>query len=277
MRGTPYFMRLDAGLRRPAVVRLGVDFSGTVTAVGPRVTRFKTGDAVFGARSGALAEYVAAPERLLAPKPARITFEQAAAVPVAALTALQALRDHGRLQPGQRVLINGASGGVGTFAVQIAKALGGEVTGVSSGRNLALVRSLGADHAVDYTAENYTTGAARYDLIVDMVGNHPLLDNRRVLTPHGAYVMVGGPDGRWIAPVDRVIRMVLLSPFIEQRFGMMLSTSNQADLATLTDLMQAGRLTPVIDRSYPLREVAEAIRYLETGRARGKVVITVAG
>lgn len=275
MRGTPYIMRLDSGLRKPTNIRLGVDFAGTVEAVGPNVSRFKPGDEVFGGRTEALAEYVVAAERLVVLKPRNVTFEQAAAVPVAALTALQAVRDKGRVRPGHKVLINGASGGVGTFAVQIAKSLAAHVSGVSSTRNVELVRSLGADEAIDYSKEDYTQGAHRYDVIIDMVGNHSLLDNRRVLTPQGIYVMVGGPEGRWIAPLDRVARMVVLSPFVDQQFGMMLSELNSADLTTLGDLIQAGTVTPVIDRRYGLTEVPEAIRYLETGRARGKVVITV--
>lgn len=277
MHGTPYFMRLQAGLRRPQDTRLGVDVSGQVAAVGPGVTRLKVGDAVFGAADGALAEYVVATERSFVLKPPNITFEQAAAVPVAAVTALQAVRDKAGVQSGQRVLVNGASGGVGTFAVQIAKALGADVTGVSSARNSELVRTIGADRTIDYTTADYTAGTARYDAIVDMVGNHSLLENRQVLTPSGAYVMVGGPDGRWISPLDRVVRMMLLSPFIGQRFGMMLAQVNQADLVTLRDWMQAGTVTPVIDRHFTLTDVPAAIRYLETGRARGKVVITIAG
>jgi NADPH:quinone reductase-like Zn-dependent oxidoreductase len=273
--GTPYIMRLDAGLRRPKNIRLGVDFAGTVEAVGTDVSQLKPGDEVFGGRTGALAEYVVASERSVVLKPRNMTFEQAAAVPVAAVTALQAVRDKGRVQPGQHVLVNGASGGVGTFAVQIAKALGATVSGVSSTRNVELVRSLGADRSIDYTTQDYTQGADRYDVIVDMVGNHSLLENRRVLKPRGIYVMVGGPEGKWIAPLDRVVQMLLLSPFVDQKFGMFISQLNAADLTTLRDLMASGTVTPVIDRRFPLHEVPEAIRYLQTGRARGKVVIAV--
>ncbi len=275
MRGTPYVMRLQSGLRRPADLRLGVDFAGRVAAVGAGVTQVKVGDEVFGAGDGALAEYVVARERNVVAKPATVSVDQAAATPIAAVTALQAVRDKGRVRAGQRVLVNGASGGVGTFAVQIAKALGAEVTGVSSGRNVDLVRSIGADHTIDYTTTDYTAGTSRYDVIVDMVGNHSLLENRQALTPQGIYVMVGGPEGRWISPMDRVARMALLSPFVSQDFGMILASVTHADLVTLRDFMQAGAVTPVIDRRFALSEVREAMRYLETGRARGKIVITV--
>lgn len=200
LRGAPYLMRLDSGLTRPTSPRLGVDFAGTVEAVGRNVSGFKPGDEVFGGRNGALAEYVCVSPRAVVAKPANVTFEQAAAVPIAAVTALQGLRDRGKLRAGEKVLINGASGGVGTFAVQIAKVLGAEVTGVCSTRNVELVRSLGADRVVDYTRETFTEGAERYDLILDMVGNHDLLDLRRVLKPEGRYVMIGGSSGRWMRP-----------------------------------------------------------------------------
>lgn len=275
MRGTPYIMRMETGLRKPKVTRLGVDFAGTVEAAGKNVTEFKPGDAVFGGRTGAFAEYVSARAQTLVMKPENLTFEQAAAVPIAATTALQALRDKGKVRPGQRVLINGASGGVGTFAVQIAKSLGAHVTGVCSTRNVSLVRSIGADEVVDYTRQDYTRSGQRYDAIIDMVGNHSMLANRRALNPKGTYVMVGGPKGRWIAPMDRVLTMALLSPFVSQEFGMMLAQLSREDLTVLRDLMQAGKVTPVIDRRYKLHEVPEALRYLETGRARGKVVVTV--
>ena len=270
-------MRLDTGLRRPKELRLGVDFAGTVETVGPGVDSLSPGDEVFGGRNGALAEYVVASARSVVRMPANLTHEQAAAVAVAGVTALQAVRDKGHVQAGQQVLINGASGGVGTFAVQIAKSLGATVSGVSSTRNVELVQSLGADRAIDYTREDYTGEPHRYDVIVDMVGNHSLLANRRVLKPTGIYVLVGGPNGRWIAPMDRAVRGMLLSAVVEQQFSMILAHLNPTDLTTLRDLMAAGTVTPVIDRRYPLREVAEAIRYLETGRARGKVVVTVGG
>lgn len=275
MRGTPYIMRMGAGLRKPKVTRLGVDFSGTVEAVGRNVTQLKPGDEVFGGRTGAFAEYVSARERGLVKKPENMTFEQAAAVPIAAITALQALRDKGKVKPGQKVLINGASGGVGTFAVQIAKSFGAHVTGVCSTRNVDLVRSLGADEVIDYTRQDFTRSGTRYDVIVDMVGNHPLLAYRRVLKPKGIYVMVGGPKGRWIAPLDRVAKMSAMSPFVSQEFVMLFARLNKEDLTILGDLMQTGKVTPVIDRRYRLSEVPEAIRYLEKGHARGKVIVAV--
>jgi NADPH:quinone reductase-like Zn-dependent oxidoreductase len=277
MRGKPYVMRLMAGLGAPDDIRLGVDFAGTVEAVGKNVKRFKPGDEVFGGRDGAFAEYVNVRENgALALKPANLTFEQAAAVPVAAVTALQALRDKGKIQQGQKVLINGASGGVGTFAVQIAKAFGADVTGVCSTRNLEMVRSIGADHVIDYTREDFTQGSLRYDLIVDNVGTHSLSDYRRVLNPQGALVMVGGPnDGRWIGPLSGAIKAMLVAPFVSQKLIFILAQLKQDDLGMLRDLMQTGKLTPVIDRRYKLSETAEAIRYLEEGHARGKVIITL--
>ena len=276
MRGTPYIGRLGMGLRKPAITRLGVDFAGTVESVGRSVTQFKPGDEVFGGRTGALAEYVTVRENgAVVLKPANLTFEEAAAVGVAAITALQGLRDEGKLQPGQKVLINGASGGVGTFAVQIAKAFGADVTGVCSTRNVDLVRSLGADQVIDYTKEDFTKSAQRYDLILDNVGNHSLSDLRRVVTPKGTYVMVGGPSGRWIDPLPRAFKAIVLSRFVSQDMSMFLAVLNKKDLTVLRDLMEAGKVKPVIDRRYKLSEVREAIGYLETGRARGKVVITM--
>jgi NADPH:quinone reductase-like Zn-dependent oxidoreductase len=274
MRGTPYIMRMDAGVGVPKVQRFGVDFAGTVEAVGRNVKRFKPGDDVFGAKHGAFAEYVAVrEERALVTKPANVTFEQAAAVPVAAVTALQALRDKGDIEAGDRVLINGASGGVGTFAVQLAKSFGASVTGVCSTRNVDLVQSIGADRVIDYTREDFTTSGERYDLILDMVGNHSLMRLRRVLEPDGTLVIVGGKEGKWISPMDRPVKAFLLSPFIEQEMVMLLADLNQADLNLLANLMQTGKLTPVIDRRYPLSTASEAIRYLEEGHARGKVLI----
>lgn len=279
--GTPYFMRLDTGLGRPKSSRLGVDFSGTVEAVGRNVKRFRPGDAVFGGRAGAFSEYIIIrADAALTLKPGNLTFVQAAAVPIAAITALQALRDKGQLQAGQAVLINGASGGVGTFAVQIAKSFGAEVTGVCSTRNVAMVRSLGADHVIDYTKEDFTLGTSRYDLIVDMVGSHSLLEYKRVLKPNGNYVIVGaagGPeDGRWLGPLTSPIKAFLLSPIVSQKVGMLFAKLTPEDLKILGDLMQAGKVTPVIDRTYALSDVPEAMRYLELGHARGKVVIVVA-
>ncbi len=278
--GTPKIMRLmGVGLRKPKDTRLGVDFAGTVEAVGKNVTQFKPGDDVFGGRGGAFAEYVCPRAyRAVAIKPANITFEQAASVNIAGITALQALRDKGNVQPWQKVLINGASGGVGTFAVQIAKSLGADVTGVCSTKNVDLVRSLGADHVIDYTKEDFAKGEQRYDVILDNVPNHSLSECRRILNPNGKYVMIGGGgpnDSRWIGPFGRVINTMILSPFVSQKMGMMMADPSQKDLAVLADMMQSGKVKPVIDRTYKLSEVPEAIRYLEQGHARGKVVITV--
>jgi NADPH:quinone reductase-like Zn-dependent oxidoreductase len=267
-------MRLGTGLSAPDIDRLGVDFAGTVEAVGSEVERFKSGDEVFGGRTGAFADYVTVREsRAVALNPANMTFAQAASVPIAGITALQALRDRGRIQPGQKVLINGASGGVGTFAVQIAKAFGAEVTGVCSTRNVELVRSIGADRVIDYTREDYTEGSERYDLIIDNVGNHSLSANRRVLGPEGVFVIVGGPKGNWLGPLAAPVKALLLSPFVEQEIGMFVAELRQDDLIVLGDLMQAGKVTPVLDRHYRLSEVPEAIRYSEEGHARGKIVI----
>ncbi len=274
MRGSPYLMRLGTGLGAPDDTSMGVDFAGTVEAVGRDVTRFQPGDEVFGGRGGAFAEYVTIREtRALAPKPANMTFAQAASVPIAAITALQALRDKGKIEPGQKVLINGASGGVGTFAVQIAKAFGAEVTGVCSTRNVEMVQSIGADHVFDYTREDYTQSGQRFDIIVDMVGNHSLLANRRVLNAEGVYVIVGGPKGNWLGPLMRPVKAMMLSPFVGQEFVMLLAEMRQEDLKVLGELMQDGKVTPVIDRSYGLSEVPAAIRYSEEGHARGKIII----
>ena len=279
MRGTPYLMRLGSGLRKPKDTRLGVDYAGTVEAVGQNVTRFKPGDEVFGGRSGALAQYVVArADRAVALKPPNVSLEQAGAVAIAATTALQGLRDAGQLKAGQKVLINGASGGVGTFAVQIAKAMGAEVTGVCSTRNVELVRSLGADHVIDYTQQDYTAGDLRYDVILDNVGNRSLLENRRVLLPEGRYVLIGGggPDaGHWFGPLLKPLQAVLLSPFVSQHMGLHLATLTSEDTSVLASMMRSGAVTTVIDRRYPLAETAAAIRYLEEGRARGKVVVTI--
>jgi NADPH:quinone reductase-like Zn-dependent oxidoreductase len=281
MEGTPYIMRaFGVGLRKPKDPRLGVDYSGTVEAVGKNVTQFKPGDDVFGGRSGTFSEYVCGrADKAIVLKPANITFEQAASVPIAAITALQGLRDKGKIQPGQKVLINGASGGVGTFAVQIAKSFGADVTGVCSTRNLDMVRSLGADHVIDYTKEDFTKGEQRYDLILDNVGTQPLSGFRHVLVPKGICVMIGGGgpnDGGLIGPLARPLKTLLLSPFVSQKMGMMMAELNKNDLTILADLMQSGKMTPVIDKTYPLSQIAEAIRYLEQGHARGKVIITMA-
>ncbi len=277
MRGEPYFMRALAGFGRPKDIRLGVDFAGTVEAVGKNVTRFKPGVAVFGGADGAFAEYVSVRESgALAHKPASLTFDPAAAIPIAAVTALQALRDKGQIHAGQEVLINGASGGVGTFAVQIAKAYGAKVTAVCSTKNVAMVQSIGADRVIDYTQQDFTEGSQHYDLIIDTVGTHSLSAYRRVMNPHGALVMVGSQDkGRWIGALSGSIRALLYSPFVSQKFIFMLASLDQKDLVVLSDLMQGGRVTPVIDRRYRLSEVPEAIRYLEQGHARGKVIVTL--
>ena len=277
MRGKPYVVRLGGGFGKPEDIRVGVDFAGVVEAVGSAVTRFKAGDEVFGGKSGAFAEYVTVGEdRVVLPKPANISFEQAAAIPIAAITALQGLRDTGQIRAGQRVLINGASGGVGTFAVQIAKSFGAEVTAVCSTRNLELVKSLGADHVIDYTQEDFTRGTTRYDLILDNVGNHPLSSYRRVMTPAGVVAIVGGPnDNAWLGALVQPIKGVLLAPFSTQHFSMFIADLNVPDLELISDLIRQGKVTPVIDRRYALTEVPEAIRYLETGRARGKVIVNV--
>src|SRR6202047_2325361 len=255
--GTPKIMRLmGVGLRKPKDTRVGVDFAGTVEAVGKNVTQFKPGDDVFGGRGGAFAEYVCRrAEGAAALKPASITFEQAASVNIAGITALQALRDKGKVQPGQKVLINGASGGVGTFAVQIAKSFGADVTGVCSTRNVDLVRSLGADHVIDYTKEDFAKGTERYDVILDNVGTQPLSGFRHALQPKGICVMIGGGgpnDGGLIGPMGRPIVALLMSPFISQKMGMMMAELNKQDLTILGDLMQSGKVKPVIDRTYPL-------------------------
>lgn len=277
VRGRPYVMRLDAGIGAPSDPWVGVDYAGVVEAVGKDVTKFKPGDEVFGGRNGALAEYVLVREsRNIVPKPSNISFEQAAALPVAAITALQSLRDAGRLEAGEKVLINGASGGVGTYAVQIAKALGAaEVTGVCSARNAELVKSLGADRVIDYKTEDFTQGPERYDLIVDMVGNLGLLRARRALTPEGRMVIIGGggPDGKWIEPFSGAIKAMFLRPFVKQQIGFMLADINPTDLKLLADWMASGKMQSIIDRSYPLGEAREALRYLEDGHARGKVIL----
>jgi NADPH:quinone reductase-like Zn-dependent oxidoreductase len=271
-----YLMRLMSGLRKPRMTRPGVDLAGEVEAVGSNVTRFQPGDAVFGTSRGAFAEYVCARENKLALKPANLTFEQTAAIPIAGVTALQGLRDKGRIQPGQTVLINGASGGVGTFAVQIAKSFGADVTGVCSTRNVDLVRSIGADHVIDYTRDDFTRSAERYDLIFDCVGNRPLSACRRVMTPKGTFVAAGvRPGGRWIGPLPYLLKVLVSSRFVSQNVVFFIASIKPDDLIVLKELIEANKVTPVIDRRYTLSEVPEAIRYLKEGHARGKVVITV--
>src|SRR5262249_34257604 len=270
-------MRMGVGLRKPKDTRLGVDYSGTVEAIGKNVTQFKPGDEVFGGRTGAFAEYVCARAAgSVALKPAGLSFEEAASVAIAGITAFQGLRDKGKVQAGQKVLINGASGGVGTFAVQIAKSLGANVTGVCSAKNAELVRSLGADQVIDYTKEDFTKSDQRYDVILDNVCNHSLSEFRRVLTPQGRYVMIGGGgvnDQGLIGELGRPLQAIVYSWFIKQHIGMMFADLNTKDLTALGDLMQAGKVKPVIDRQYKLSQVPEAIHYLEQGHARGKVII----
>lgn len=271
-----FMLRPLTGLRRPRVGRPGADLAGEVETVGAKVTRFKPGDLVFGAaRRGTFAEYVSVKEKNLAPKPANITFEQAAAIPVAGLTALQGL-SKGRIRSRQKVLINGAAGGVGTFAVQIAKSFGAEVTGVCSTRNVGLVRLIGAAHVIDYTREDFTRSTQRYDLLFDCIGNHPLSACRGVMSPNGTYVLVGVKPGLpGDGPLARLLKVLILSRLAKQNFVFFIASMNQSDLIRLKELVESEKVTPVIDRAYTLSDGAKAIRYLEEGHARGKVVITV--
>jgi NADPH:quinone reductase-like Zn-dependent oxidoreductase len=279
MRGRPFVLRLRAGLSRPKTHVLGADMAGEVEAVGSAVTKFRPGDEVFGGleERGTLAEYISLPEDgAVAAKPAKLSFPEAAGVPVVGYTALQALRDHGQVQAGQRVLVNGASGGVGTFTVQLAKAFGAEVTAVCSTRHMELVASLGADRVIDYTKEDFTTPGPRYDVLLDVAGNRALSECRRVLAPRGILVGVGVPSkGRWIGPLVRPMRMALAGPFVSQTMTFFLARQNAEDLSVLSGFLEAGTVVPVIDRTYPLAEVAEAMRYLERGHAQGKIVVTV--
>jgi len=278
--GTPYVMRaMGVGLRKPKSTRLGVDFAGTVEAVGKNVTNFKPGDDVFGGKTGALAQYIcprAAGSVTL--KPAGLTVEQAASLNIAGITALQAVRDKGKVQSGQKILINGASGGVGTFAVQIAKSFGADVTGVCSGRNAELVQSLGADRVIDYTKDDFTKGAERYDVLIDNVGNRSLSECRNVLTPNGIYVLIGGGGANEqgvLGGLAKALNAAVYSRFVKQKMGMMMADSNSKDLTFLAEMVESGKLKPIIDRTYKLADTPEAIRYLEEGHARGKVIITV--
>jgi NADPH:quinone reductase-like Zn-dependent oxidoreductase len=288
IQGKPYTLRLMTGLRRPGTTRLGVDVAGVVEAAGRNVTRFRPGDQVFGfcvrdplargiaawACQGSLAEYACAPELAVAAIPGNVTFEQAAAVPVAAVTALQGLRDKGQVRPGQKVLVNGAAGGVGTCAVQIARSLGAEVTGVCSTRHAALVRSIGADHVIDYTREDFTSNRGAYDVFFDLVGNRSLSACRRVLKPQGIYIGAGTSGSRWfLSLAARPAGMLLLSRFASQKLVIYLARPDQEDLTAVAGLMAAGKLTPVIDRRYKLDEVRDALRYLQQRHAQGKVVI----
>ncbi|MGP3927398.1 NAD(P)-dependent alcohol dehydrogenase [Streptomyces sp. 8N616] len=277
MAGLPYPIRLAGfGLRRPKSPNPGRSLAGTVEAVGAGVTGFKPGDEVFGISSGSFAEYARVRTDKLAPKPANLSFGQAAAVPISGPTALQAVRDHGRVQAGQKVLIVGASGGVGTFAVQIAKAYGGEVTGVCSTAKADAVRAIGADHVIDYTREDFADGQQRYDVMLDIGGNRRLSHLRRALTPAGRLVIVGGEtDGPWLGGIDRQLRAHLLSPFVGQKLGTFVASENAEDLLTLRELIESGKIAPAVDRTYPLSEVAAAIRYMLDGQTRGKLVITI--
>jgi NADPH:quinone reductase-like Zn-dependent oxidoreductase len=271
MRGDPYLARLSMGLRRPKVTIRGKDFAGRVEALGPDVDRFRVGDEVF-------AEYVSAPDDAVDPKPANLTFEQAAAVPLAGSTALMGLRDAAHVQPGQRVLINGASGGVGTFAVQIGKSLGAEVTGVCSAKNADLVRSIGADHVIDYVSEDFSRNGQQYDVVFDLVGNRSLSDCRRALTPEGTLVLSGGgvsEGGSFIGPLALFAKSMVLSRFVRHRLLQFTEQPSRENLAALRELVESGAVTPVIDRTYPLSDAPEAIRYLEVEHARAKVVITI--
>jgi NADPH:quinone reductase-like Zn-dependent oxidoreductase len=282
MRGEPYIARLmpgGLGLRRPKLSILGCDMAGRVEATGKDVTGFRPGDDVFALlRQGGFAEYVSVRPELLAPKPANLTYEQAAAVPMAAVTALLALRDQGRLRAGQDVLVNGASGGVGTFAVQIARAFGAKVTGVCSARNVDLVRSIGADEVIDYGAEDFTRGARRYDLMLDIAGSRPVSACRRMLTPKGTLVVVGGEAGRWLQPAGHTFAAVAAAPFVSQRMLMADAVRwphKKQSLITLTGLIEDGKVTPVIDRRYPFEEIPAAVGYQEEGHVPGKVVVAV--
>jgi NADPH:quinone reductase-like Zn-dependent oxidoreductase len=276
--GLPYALRLVYGIRAPKNPVPGLDLAGTVTAVGAAVTRFCVGNEVFGFGKGPFAEFAAAPENKLARKPANLTFAQASVVPVSASTALQALRAAGPVTPGQKVLILGASGGVGSYAVQLAKAAGAVVTGVSSTAKLDLVRSLGADHVIDYTHQDFADGSERYDLILDIAGNPTLARLRSALAPSGTAVITGGEEGgSWTGSLDRQLRALVLSPFISQRLTMVMVKQGAADLENLRELIEAGSLKPVIDRTYTLDQVPEAMRYFDAGKARGKVAITIQG
>jgi NADPH:quinone reductase-like Zn-dependent oxidoreductase len=275
LRGVPYVMRLVSGPLRPRREIPGLDLAGRVDVVGRSVNQFRPGDEVFGWCKGAFAEYACAAENNLLPKPVNLTFEQSAAVGDSAFTALAAVRDQGKVQPGQRVLVNGASGGVGTFAVQIAKSFGANVTGVCSARNVEMVRSIGADQVIDYTKEDFTQAGRRYDVMLDLVGSRSISDCRRALTPRGTYVVVGVRDlGRWVG-LGRQSKALSLSPFVRQRMRVFVVRHNRADLAVLKELVEAGKLAPVIDRRYALSDVPEALRYQGEGHSQGKIVIAV--
>jgi NADPH:quinone reductase-like Zn-dependent oxidoreductase len=283
IKGEPYIARLMAGgpgMRKPKITILGADIAGEVEATGPRVTRFAPGDEVYAMpKQGGFAEYICVREDELAPKPKNLTFEQAAAVPMAANTALLAVRDQGRVQPGQQVIVNGASGGVGTFAVQLAKAYGARVTGVCGARNVDLVRSLGADEVIDYTKEDFTRGGRHYDVLIDIAGSQPGSACRRILTREGIHVIVGGPASRWLQPAGHMLAIFATSPFVRQTIALadvVRCRENEQNLGTLTELIESGKITPVIDRSYSFEDIPAAIKYQEEGHAPGKVVVTAA-
>jgi NADPH:quinone reductase-like Zn-dependent oxidoreductase len=275
VQGLPYVARMRYGLRKPKHPVPGFDVAGRIEAIGSKVTELQSGDEVFGWCDGSFAEYASVPEGRLARKPTNLSFEQAAAVPISGFAALQALRDTGGVRPGQRVVVIGASGGVGSFAVQLAKAFGAQVTGVCSTKSLEMVRSIGADHVIDYTQQDFTRTGQRYDLILEMAGNRSLADLRRALTPKGTLVLVGGSGGRWFMGTGRTLRAVVVSLFVGQRLRSFLSRPRGADLVVLKELIEAGKLTPVIDRTFPLRETPAAIRYVGERSTQGKTVITV--
>lgn len=276
LRGSPYLMRLSSGLGKPKSGELGVDFAGVIEQVGDQVTQFEVGDEVFGGWGGAFAEYMVMPaDRAITKKPANISFAEAAAIPIAAITALQSLQRHSKDLTGQRVLINGASGGVGSYATQIAKTMGAHVSGVCSTRNVPLVRDLGADQVFDYTREDYTKSGQTFDLIIDLVGNHSVSANRSVLNKDGSLVIVGGPKGDWFGPLINPLIAALTNPFVDQELGLILARMKQEDLNSLAEMMAAGSLVSMIDRTYPLEKVADALHYSESGRARGKIIVAI--
>jgi len=275
VRGEPYLLRLNAGFRRPKNPELGVDVAGTVTAVGAKVTRFEIGDDVFGLARGAFAEYAAADETRLASKPDALTFESAASLPCAGITALIAVRDKGEVRSGMSVLVNGASGGVGSYAVQIAKSLGAEVTGVCSTRNVELVKSIGADEVIDYSRDDFARQRRRYDVVVDTIGNRSLRDLRRALKPRGTLVVAGGGSGKWFRPMALAMKTVVVAPFVRQQLRSVMASVTSENLETLSALVRSGDVVPLIDREYSLSETPAALAYVETGHAQGKVIITV--
>jgi NADPH:quinone reductase-like Zn-dependent oxidoreductase len=275
MTGRPYLMRLGTGMRSPKVVVPGVSFAGRVESVGSGVTRFRAGDEVYGAARGSYAEYVAAPAGKVALKPARLTFEQAAVLPYASFAALQAVRDHGKVKPGDHVLVVGASGAVGSIAVQLAKTFGAEVTGVCGTRGLDLARSLGADHVIDYSREDFADGSRHYDVILDVFGRTPLRRLRRALTPRGRLVIVGGEGDRWIGGIQRQLAATVLSPFTRQDLRTFIAKENAETLETINELVDAGKVAPVLDRSYPLDEARDAVQRLEAGSGSGRLALTV--